>query len=384
PRAEPLEIIISNIRASQLELNCNKLKNISRNETEIHAELSLTDTGTVKIETAYSPRPGERLNFIAFSDTHLGDPEAEEHFTRVLKHTNMRDPLFAVNAGDIVDVDEPAQWKIFEERAAALKVPLFTTIGNHDSYLSSKLYRKHLGDLFYYFKFFDAQFLFLDNAQKYNRASLYMDGSDPEAQWNWLTARIKEPAKHRIVFFHFPVFGNRSMMDPMYMQSTPLEKRKAEVEQMIQLFRESGVEYICFGHIHSPDRQLMDGIVHLRLGGGGGSKASNTDDRDVNLVHFFIDESGIRDYTVFLYFNPAEVERIEFCEPRGRLPAGAREPLVVHGVAKNRLLGIEPEFKIISGPGKIDGNAFIADSAGRTVIEARHNSHKSRIELEVF
>lgn len=380
-----LKIEITNVRASQTEIKCEGLKVLSRSGTAIEAELPLAENRPAAIETSYRPLPGERLNFIAFSDTHLGVPEAEEHFGRVMKHTNLRRPLFAVDAGDIVDFDEQKQWDIFEERATGLKVPLFTTIGNHDSYVSTKLYRKYLGDLFYSLKVGETQFLFLDNSQKYNNATLFMDGENPNEQWDWLAERLKEPADHRIVFFHFPVYGTRSMMDPMYMQSTPPEERKKEVDRMMKMFGEAKVEYICNGHIHNHGRKEIDGIVHLQLGGGGGSKASETADEEVGFTHFFIDENGIRDYTVFLYYKPEEVERMEFCEARSRLPAGAREPLIAHGVAKDRLLGIEPAFEIISGPGRIvDETIYSADTPGRAKISAKYGKFTTSREIEIF
>jgi predicted phosphodiesterase len=370
-----LKVYLSNIAASRLDVKCEgKIEQTS--ETETLVELRLPAAGTAVFETSFHALPGERLNFIAFSDTHLGAPEAEEHFARILKHTNLSHPLFAVNAGDNVDVDEPAQWKIFAERTAAMAVPLFATIGNHDSYISTKLYRKNLGDLFYGFKAFDTQLLFLDNSQKHNNATLFMDGNDFLAQWDWLEKQLLEPAKHRFVFFHFPMFGGRSMLDPMYMIGTPLDKRTEEVDHMMALFRKTGVEYICFGHLHSPERTVKDGVVFLRLGGGGGSKASSTDDKDVSFAHIFADENGIRDYTVFMYHAQNEIERIVFCEPFEKLPVGANAPIIVRGVAKDgRLLGIDAEINLVSGPGRITNNVYIAEKSGQASLEARFEQH---------
>jgi hypothetical protein len=378
-----LKVYLSNIAASRLDVKCEG-KIEQTNETETLVELRLPTAGTIGIGTSFHPLPGERLNFISFSDTHLGDIEAEPHFARILKYTNSRNPLFAVNAGDDVDVDEPAQWKVFNDRTAALTVPFFTTIGNHDSYLSSKLYRKNLGDLFYTFKSYDTQFLFLDNSQKHDNATLFMDGHDPNSQWGWLEKQLAEPAKHRFAFFHFPTEGGRSMMDPMYMIDTPFEKRKAEVDKMLDLFRNASVDYVCFGHLHSPDRTVKDNMVFLRLGGGGGSRASHTDDKDVSFAHIYVDEKGIRDYTVHMYYENAEIDHIEFCEPPAKLPVGAKETLIAHGVAKDsRFLAIEADIKVISGPGKMTNNVYVAGKSGRVKLEARFEQHKASCEFVV-
>ncbi|MFA6449242.1 MAG: metallophosphoesterase [bacterium] len=378
-----LKVFLSNIAASRLDVKCEgRVEQTS--ETETLVELRLPAVGTTGFETSLRKLPGERLNFIAFSDTHLGAPEAEEHFARILKHTNLSQPLFAVNAGDNVDVDEPAQWKIFAERTAGLKVPLFSTIGNHDSYVSSKLYRKYLGDLFYSFNAFDAQFLLLDNSQLHNNATLLMDGKNADAQWEWLEKQLSEPAKHRFAFFHFPMFGKRGMTEPMYSVGTPLDKRKEEVDRLMALFHRTGVEYVCFGHLHSPERTEKDGVVFLRLGGGGGSKASGTDDKDVSFAHIFADEKGIRDYTVFMYHNADDVEKITFCEAPYNIPVGTCVPIIVRGVASDgKLFAIDAKINLVSGPGRLTDSKYTANGAGRVRLNARLEHHEALCEFDV-
>ncbi len=384
PAPGTAKITLTNVSPARLIAGNPAATITATGDTSVIIESPSLPDGTVAVTTSFAPLPGDRMDFIVISDTHLGDPLAEEHFGRVLRHINLRRPLFLANAGDNVDVDEPRQWAVFNERMSTLKVPLFTTIGNHDSYLATRLYKKNLGDLYYSVNAFDCQYLFLDNAQKHNNATLSMDGSSPGAQWDWLQGQLALPAKHRFVFFHFPVYGVRGMMDPIYLAGTPLENRSAEVERMIRLFRENGVEYICHGHEHQPAREVRDGIVHLQLGGGGGSKASVTEDCDVNFSHIFIDEKGIRDYTTFLYYDQSEIDRIEFCEPRSAVPASYSFPLIVHGIANNgRFLAVEPEIIITSGGGKIDGLTYTAGAPGRVALEARFGAHSAGCEFEV-
>ena len=384
PADARLKVEIVNVWGERLKISGDGVGDETRGRMKISFELQPRDNGTAAVETEYTPGAGGNFDFIAFSDTHLGDPEAEQHFASVLKHVNVRRPVFAADAGDIIDVDEPKQWDVFEEKQALFETPLFTTIGNHDSYISTKLYREHLGDLFYGFFAGGSQFLFLDNAQRYNNATLYMTDGARNSQWDWLREQLALPAENRFVFFHFPVYGNRSMGDEMYMQTTPPEERNREIEEMIGLFRESGVDYLCFGHDHSPKREVRDGIVHLRLGGGGGSKASHTDDRNVNFAHIFVDEKGIRDYTVFTIFQDKEIEKIEFCEAPGRVAAGTQTPLIVHGLGGGRYLALEPEISVVSGAaGKIEGNILKAVSPGRVELQAVYAGMKATHNIEI-
>jgi predicted phosphodiesterase len=361
---------LTNVRAGRLSFSGKGVETEEIRESEgiVVLRADASQPGGAVLETGHNPAPGERLNFIAFSDTHLGADGATEQFALVRRQVNLRKPVFIVNAGDNVDVDEPAQWNVFEAETAKLEAPLFTTIGNHDSYLSTKLYRERMGNLYYAVNYGDTQVLMLDNAQKHNDATLRMDGPNPDEQWNWLEEQLALPAAHRFVFFHFPVYGNRSMLDPMYIRNTTLEEREKEVERMIGMFRGAGAEYVCFGHKHSARREVMEGITHIQLGGGG-APPDRTGERDLNFVHFFVDEKGARDYTVHIHAEPEEIKRIEFCELRETLPVGAKEPIIVHGVAGDRLVAVEPEFRILSGPGLIeDGCVFTADAPGRAVI----------------
>lgn len=380
---EHLEVIINNVHGKLLKINGEGFGEIVRSEKEIRTSLPVAKIGKAELTTEYVPPRGETLNFIAVSDTHLGADLAEEHFPRIIDHINARRPDFAADAGDIIDVDEAAQWAVFEQKDALLGVPFFTTIGNHDSYLSTNLYKQHLGKLYYGFTAREAQFLFLDNAQKFNNATLVMSEGKPDAQWNWLEKKLAEPARHRFVLFHFPMFGNRSMLDPQYLQRTPPEKRKAEVDKMVDLFRKAGVEYIMFGHLHSADRQEIDGLIHYRLGGGGGSKASSTEDRDVNFAHFFIDDKGIREYRLFSYFDDSELKRIEFCETPETVYAGVETPLIVNGVAENRLLAIKPSLKVVSGDGRIESGNIFTGGPGGVTVAAEYAGRKAEIKFKV-
>ena len=321
-------------------------------------------------------------NASSFYATSLADMN-EQQWNDLLG-TNLRAPLFAVNAGDNVDVDEPAQWRVFNARTAALSVPLFTTIGNHDSYVSTKLYRKNLGDLFYGFTVLDAQFLFLDNAQLHNNATLNMDGRDPGAQWSWFEQQVRQPAVRRFAFFHFPMRGNRSMLEPMYTIGTPAEERLREVNRLMLAFRDAGVDAVYFGHIHSPERSEEHGVDLVRLGGGGGSRASQTQDRDVSFVHVFVDENEVRDYTVFLY-GDENIERIEFCEMRAQIPAGSEEPVIVHGLCPDkRLVAVDADIRILSGPGRMQGSLYQARGPGRATIEASTGPHVVQCSVDVI
>lgn len=384
PQVNRLDIDLVNIHGKRTSVESTGIEIIERSDNAIYMMLDFSAGARAEARTAFKLERWEKLDFTAVSDTHLGDPAADAHFSKVLEQINMRRPTFAVDAGDVIDVDEPAQWAVFRQQESLLKTPLFTTIGNHDSYISTRLYRQHLGDLFYSFDIDGCQFLMLDNAQKYNNATLFMSTGERDAQWHWLRRELKRPARHRFVFFHFPAYGNRSMTDEMYMQTTPPADREAEVDRMIQLFVDSGVDYILHGHLHSHRREERGGIVHLRLGGGGGSKASHTKDRDVNIAHLFVDSDGIREYVVYPFFDDTEVEGIEFCELPESIPAGASAPLVVNAKGKDRLLAFIPEIRVAGGPGRVSsGNIFTAGSPGTAVLNASYRGHTAEARVNV-
>lgn len=248
-------------------------------------------------------------------------------------------------------------------------MPLYSAIGNHDSYLSNKLYKENRGKLYYSFDYGNSHFIVLDNAQQFNNATLFMQPGNGPSQWKWLREDIKTPAAHKFVFFHFPVYGNRSMLDPQYLQATPPEKRQREVDEMIKLFRKNGVEYIVHGHLHSHERQELEGIVYLRTGGGGGSRASETDEKDVGFIQFFVGPDGVADVPVYIYGEPVE---LSFGNPKKALTVGESVRYVVDGVDEaGRRLAVRPEFSVSGGIGEItDDGLFTATKAGEGAIIA--------------
>lgn len=372
---ELVKIQLRNVWAERLSFDGAEVESVSDNGRTVTLLAKSPAGKGAEIISRYAPPPGEVLNFTAISDTHLGDPLAEEHFARVTEHINLRLPDFVADAGDIIDVDEEKQWRIFNEREGLLKPPLFTTIGNHDSYISTKLYTENLGDLFHGFENRGAQFLFLDNAQRTNDATLNMDSGDPMAQWNWLEKKLALPAESRFAFFHFPTFGDRSMQDKMYVRGGDIEKRIKEIDKMTAMFKKSGLGYVCFGHLHNPRRDIVDGIVYQRLGGGGGSLASHTSDENVNFTHYFIQGKDVRYYTTHLYADNSDMKRIEFCELPATMRVGASARVIVHGVSKTpgKYYGLKADVAITGGPSATLKDGILTASApGAIQLDAKY------------
>ncbi len=336
-----------------------------------------------------------KFNFIVLGDTHLGSKMAEEPFQEIVKQINYRMPSFVINTGDNIDVDEPNQWKIFNELTSKIKVPFFTAIGNHDSYISNRLYLKNRGPLYYSFDYGNSHFIILDNAQNTNNATLYIYPQKKSEQWDWLVKDINSNAIHKFVFFHFPVFGKRSMLDPQYNPFTSQEERKTEVEKMIKLFKENGVKYVCFGHIHDYKREEIDGIIHLRSGGGGGSETSKTVKENIHFVHFFVDDKSIKDIAVFIY---GEFSKLEFVNPINKLTVGDKHHFIVDGVVSTP--NTATDSKVILNSGKhiatipkfsVDGligeispeGIFEAKKRGKGKIIAEKDNLKAEIGLLV-
>ena len=111
-----LKIDIVNVWGERLALKGDGLDDVVHSTTSITGQLDLSKMDNAYVGTEYNPLPGEQINFISVSDTHLGDSIGTDNFDAVLKHVNARRPLFAVDAGDVIDVDERAQWKIFRQK----------------------------------------------------------------------------------------------------------------------------------------------------------------------------------------------------------------------------------------------------------------------------
>lgn len=198
--------------------------------------------------------PGTNFRFAFVADHRSGTSVHDTISTRV-KNTN---PRFSLYGGDLCYDPTYTYYKNEFFRANELSlianVPFFNTPGNHEDWAqNTKAFTQGFGVQDYYsFDYGDAHFVMINNEISYAEGS---------AQWNFVANDLQNTTKSwKIVFFHQPAYcsGGHGENSTMKTMST-------------KLFEPNKVDLVLTGHSHFYQHNLMNGIRHLVIGGGGAS-----------------------------------------------------------------------------------------------------------------
>lgn len=207
-------------------------------------------SSTLKIlqssETPSTANPNDSFNILVFSDVHFGKSDRcanEDKLIEWIQNSQSdvsKSPLFCLCLGDVADhgkEDEYLQYKDFIERMYAVTgVETYTTVGNHDLYNSGwSNYIKYVFPYSSFYKFETDRFSFysIDTAS----------GCVGKVQYNALKEAFKYDSKKKIVFTHFPLYGEGDF----YFRLQDMTERNL----LIALFAENNVAVCVSGHTHA-------------------------------------------------------------------------------------------------------------------------------------
>ena len=234
--------------------------------THVHA---VQEQGLERKVVALEKLPS-KFSFVVIGDNRAGDPACDAVYQKVIAAALERKPDFVVNTGD--QIDKPGNvehWKRFWELSKNVKVPYFTTVGNHDAHVevagSEETYKGQVelpgNELYYSFIAGNSLFVVLDS---------YIKGEDKKItgdQFMWLSNVLeKAKQKHKFIFVHHPLFPEQGK-GKHYGNS--LDRYKEERDRLQALFVQHGVTAVFLGHEHLYLRKTVDGIPHIIAGGGG-------------------------------------------------------------------------------------------------------------------
>lgn len=220
------------------------------------APIAVTPAGAAK-----TPQSGPEFRFALIGDR--TGSETPGVWESVIDQIEMFRPAFVFSVGDQIQgyTEDPAeldqQWTGIDQILARLSVPFYYCPGNHDITTDGQLpawnARTHREPC-YSFDHEGVHFIILDTSR--------WDSSD---QWmrdsghaDWLRADLAKNRKARltVAVFHKP-----------YWYDTVADQRP---DQMHNLFREYGVDYVFNGHYHNYGSGTYDGIRYTILGSSGG------------------------------------------------------------------------------------------------------------------
>jgi hypothetical protein len=192
----------------------------------------------------------EPFEFIALADVQEAIDRVNDVFVEMNEQSGAR---FAMFSGDVTSRGGRAELERFQREMRALRMPLYTTLGNHELGDSEVPYHDYFGRGSQSFRFHGVRFTFLDSAS----ATL-----DPLVYgWlrRWLDASRNE---NHLVFMHVPP------LDPSGIRNGAFSSR-AEAAKLLSLLGRGGVDTTFYGHIHSYYPFENAGIPAYISGGGG-------------------------------------------------------------------------------------------------------------------
>jgi predicted phosphodiesterase len=186
----------------------------------------------------------------AMADIQTALPTVDEVFARISAEPEVR---FVVSMGDLTERARDDEYALFEAQLAALDVPFYTTLGNHELWEPADAYFRRYGRASFQFVFKGVAFTFADSGDAGIDATVHgwIDG--------WIAA-----ARDRLHVFltHVPP------IDPSGSRAGAFRSRR-EAHHLLQRLADGGVDLTLYGHVHTFATFENAGIPAYISGGGG-------------------------------------------------------------------------------------------------------------------
>jgi predicted phosphodiesterase len=190
------------------------------------------------------------FEFALLSDVQEAIDRVSDVFDKINEQPGTR---FLLGAGDLTQRGSREELERYQRELLRLKVPYFTTLGNHELGASPDLYHDYFGRSSFHFRFHGVAFTLLDDGS----ASL-----DPLV-YDWLDSWLAEARGDvHVVAMHIPP------IDPIGVRNGSWASR-SEAAKLLGRLAEGHVDVTLYGHIHSYYEFDNAGIPAFISGGGG-------------------------------------------------------------------------------------------------------------------
>ncbi len=235
----------------------------------------------------------ENFSFVFMTDIHL-QPEknAIQGFQKAIDKVNTLKPDFVITGGDNI-MDAFAQsWErsdslyhLFGSMIESFKMPVYTTIGNHELfgvYLQSgispehpeygkKMYKKRLADQYYTFEHKGWQFIILDGVEITDERRY--KGFVDSLQMEWLKQQLQQIGKEKpvIISIHIPLLSVESHFALGPTQAFKENSIVNNANEVIDILKEYNVKLVLQGHTHFLEDIFYNGIHYITGGAVSGA-----------------------------------------------------------------------------------------------------------------
>ncbi len=235
----------------------------------------------------------EKFSFVFMTDIHV-EPElhATEGLLQAIDTINYLAPDFVLTGGDnIMDAlgqtygRSDSLYNLFEETVKNLKMPIYSTMGNHEVFglyeksginpdheeYGKKMYENRLSKRYYSFDHKNWHFVVLDGIGFTGDRHYY--GFVDSVQIEWLKQDLAIAGKNKpvVVSTHIPLLsvGNQIMKGPTegFMPGSVI----TNAHEIIQILEQYNVKLVLQGHLHFLEDINYNGIHYIT----GGAVSSN-------------------------------------------------------------------------------------------------------------
>lgn len=195
----------------------------------------------------------ESFRFALLSDVQEAIVNVADVFDTINSKNHEHQLRFLLGAGDLTQRGSRAELERYQNELLRLKIPYFTTLGNHELGQSPDLFHDYFGRGSFQFRFHGVYFTLLDSAS----ASL-----DPLV-YDWLDDWLLRARNDvHIVAMHIPP------IDPIGVRNGSWASR-SEAAKLLGRLAKGRVDLTLYGHVHSYYEFDNAGIQAYISGGGG-------------------------------------------------------------------------------------------------------------------
>ncbi len=188
--------------------------------------------------------------FAVLSDVQEAIGDVGDIWARMAEDPEIR---FVVSTGDLTEQGEREELLAFQASMAALPVPLYSTVGNHELGVPPDAWHALFGPFNFQFLYRDVAFTFVDSASATVDPRVY-DRLD-----RWLQGARE---RYHVFVTHEPI------LDPVGERNGGFRSRK-EAGKLLRMLAVNQVDLLFFGHIHSFYAYSLGGTETYISGGGG-------------------------------------------------------------------------------------------------------------------
>jgi 3',5'-cyclic-AMP phosphodiesterase len=224
----------------------------------------------------------ESFRFALLSDVQEAIVDVADVFDAINESHHDRPLRFLLGAGDLTERGSRAELERYQRELLRLKIPYFTTLGNHELGQSPDLFHEYFGRGSFQFLFHGVYFTLLDSAS----ASL-----DPLV-YDWLDDWLSRAQRDvHIVAMHIPP------IDPIGVRNGSWGSRN-EAAKLLARLAKGRVDLTLYGHVHSY-YEFDNAGIQAYISGGGGAIPERFDRIGRHFMVFTADpREGITDTAV--------------------------------------------------------------------------------------